>query len=107
MFASPRIRALETARIACAALNLEPTVVPALGGAFDEDDALELVAATGDGGALMLVGHEPTLSGLVWALSGARIDMKKGGLAALRLGGGGGQLLVLLRPREVELLADL
>ena len=51
----------------------------------------------------MLVGHEPDLSRLVAALTGARIEMKKGGLAAI----GGGALLALLRPREIELVAGL
>ena len=53
--------------------------------------------------AVLLVGHEPDLSGLVAALTGARIEMKKGGLAAI----GGGALLALLRPREIELVAGL
>jgi hypothetical protein len=34
-------------------------------------------------------------------MTGARIEMKKGGIAAIR----GGQLIVLLRPREIELVA--
>jgi phosphohistidine phosphatase len=38
-------------------------------------------------------------------LSGARIDFKKGGLAALRIEHGRGELLALLRPRELESLA--
>ena len=39
-------------------------------------------------------------------LCGARVDFKKGGVAALRVTGGvRGELLVLLRPRELETIA--
>ena len=52
---------------------------------------------------MLLVGHEPDLSGLVAAITGARVEMKKGGIAAIR----GRQLLELLRPGEIELVAGL
>jgi phosphohistidine phosphatase len=103
VFTSPRVRALDTARLVCAELGLEPVVHVPLGDGFDEREAAELLAATPEGGALLLVGHEPDLSGLVAALTSARIEMKKGGLAAIRERA----LLVLLRPREIELVAGL
>jgi phosphohistidine phosphatase len=103
VFTSPRVRALDTARLVCAELDLEPLVHEPLGGGFDEDDATELLAATADGGSLLLVGHEPDLSGLVAALTSAPIEMKKGGIAAIR----DGELVGLLRPREIELVAGL
>ena len=34
------------------------------------------------------------------------LDFKKGGVAAVRLEGAGGELTVLLRPRELALIAD-
>jgi phosphohistidine phosphatase len=37
-------------------------------------------------------------------LTGARIEFKKGGVAAVRMGSAP-ELLVLLRPREIETLA--
>ena len=103
VFSSPRVRALETARLVCAELDLEPIIHEQLSGGFDERHADELLAATGAGSALLVVGHEPDLSGLVAALTSARIEMKKGGIAAVR----GGQLVELLRPREIELVAGL
>jgi phosphohistidine phosphatase len=106
VFTSPRVRALETARIACAELGIEPVVHQPLGGEFDEHDAQQLVAATGEGEALMLVGHEPDMSGLVHSLTGARVVMKKSGLAQIVLGAGRGELVLLLRPREIELLGN-
>src|SRR5579871_224826 len=101
VYSSPRVRALDTALLACAELGAKPVVHEPLSGGFDARDAGELLAGHRDAGAVLLVGHEPDLSGLVGALTGARIEMKKGGLAAI----GGGALLVLLRPREIELVA--
>ncbi len=103
VFTSPRVRALDTARLVCAEFDLQPVVHEPLSGGFDERDAAELVAASGHSSALLLVGHEPDLSGLVAALTSARVEMKKGGIAAVR----GGQLIALLRPREIELVAGL
>ncbi|MGD0980450.1 MAG: histidine phosphatase family protein [Solirubrobacteraceae bacterium] len=105
VFASPRVRARETARIACGELGIEPILHEPLGGAFGADDAAELIAATSEDCSLMLVGHEPGMSGLVAALTGGYVAMKKGGLAAIRLAGARGELVLLLRPREIELLA--
>jgi phosphohistidine phosphatase len=103
VFTSPRVRALDTARLVCSELGLEPVVHEALAGGFEERDAGELLAATEADGSLLVVGHEPDLSGIVAALTSARIEMKKGGIAAVR----GGELVELLRPREIELVAGL
>jgi len=103
VFTSPRVRALETARLVCGELGGEPVVHEPLGGGFDASDAAALLASSTGAGAVLLVGHEPDLSGLVAALTAARIELKKGGIAAIR----GGQLVVLLRPREIELVAAL
>jgi phosphohistidine phosphatase SixA len=54
---------------------------------------------------VMLVGHEPDLSTVVAELTGARIDLKKGGLAVVRIDGAGGELVLLLRPSELALIA--
>jgi phosphohistidine phosphatase len=35
-------------------------------------------------------------------LTGARIDLKKGGIAGVRLDGTSGELIALLRPRELD-----
>jgi phosphohistidine phosphatase len=101
-YTSPRVRALDTARLACAELGCEPVVHDVLAGGFDTRDATELLAGH-RGETVLLVGHEPDFSGLVAALTGARVDFKKGGLAAI----GGRALLALLRPREIELVAGL
>jgi phosphohistidine phosphatase len=104
-YTSPKVRARDTARLACRALNTEPVEVDALANGFSRDDALELVYAHGDDGRVLVVGHEPSFSQVVHDLTGGLIDFKKGGLAAVEVARGAGQLLVLLRPRELESLA--
>jgi phosphohistidine phosphatase len=69
---------------------------------FSADDALELVHTDE---RILVVGHEPDFSQVVHDLTGAQIDMKKGGVAGVRLDGGHGELIVLLRPRELDRLA--
>ncbi len=103
VFTSPRTRALDTARLVCEELGQKPVVHDPLGGGFHERDAAELLAASGPTSSLLLVGHEPDLSSLAYAFTSSRIEMKKGGIAAIR----GGQLVLLLRPREIELVAGL
>lgn len=104
-YSSPRVRALDTARLACRSIGLEPQQVPALGGGFGRDQALELLHRHGAGERVLLVGHEPDFSQTVFDLTGGRVDVKKGGLVAVQVEPGDGTLLVLLRPRELAALA--
>jgi len=106
IYTSPKVRARDTARLAGEALNAEPQEVGALADGFGRGDALELLLGLDDPDARVLaVGHEPDFSQVVYDLSGARVDFKKGGVAALRIERGSGMLLVLLRPRELEAIA--
>lgn len=94
--ASPKVRALGTARLACEALGVEVEVEEALrGGAFD---ALDLAAGRGD---VLLVGHEPDFSREIGRLTGANVAMKKGGIAVVD----GSVLVALLRPKELARIA--
>jgi phosphohistidine phosphatase len=104
-YTSPKVRALDTARLACRALNVEPQEADSLGNGFERADALELLMAHDEDERVLAVGHEPSLSQVVHDLTGARIDFKKGGVAAVSMEGARGELLVLLRPRELESLA--
>lgn len=108
---SPKVRARQTAEIALDCWPEERRPVPevehSLAGGFDARCALELAAALDADGRLILVGHEPDLSSTAAALSGARIDLKKGGVAVVRLDAGGGELVALLRPRELALIAGV
>jgi phosphohistidine phosphatase len=103
---SPRIRALDTARLACQELGSDFVVDDALSSEFAIDDALELATAAGDDKRVLFVGHDPDFTQVVFDLTGARVDLKKGGVAGVRmLGSRKGELLVLLRPRELALIA--
>jgi phosphohistidine phosphatase len=107
-YTSPKVRARQTAALACATLNIEPVEAEVLAAGFDRDDALELLYAhrdDGDGARVLFVGHEPDFSQIVYDLTGGRVDFKKGGIAAVKVVSGAGELLVLLRPRELESLA--
>jgi phosphohistidine phosphatase len=104
-YTSPKVRARDTARLACQALNIEPIDEESLADGFDRDDALELLMRHGPDARVLVVGHEPSLSQVVHDLTGGRIDFKKGGVAALRADRASGELITLLRPRELESLA--
>jgi phosphohistidine phosphatase len=95
---SPKVRAADTARIACEQLgDAEPQLEPKLaGGPFDAE---ALAAGLGD---VLLVGHDPDFSAAVHSLTGAQVRMKKGGLAGVDRG----ELMVLLRPRELKSLSS-
>jgi phosphohistidine phosphatase len=94
--ASPKVRALETARLACEALGVEVEMTEALrGGPFD---ALDLAAGRGE---VLLVGHEPDFSAEVGRLTGAKVALKKGGIAVVD----GSTLVALLRPKEIRRIA--
>jgi phosphohistidine phosphatase len=96
--ASPKVRAAETARLACDALGVELELEPKLaGGPFDAE-----ALAAGLGDDVLLVGHDPDFSSAVRALTGAQVRMKKGGLAGIE----SGELRVLLRPNELKRIAD-
>ena len=70
-------------------------------------EAIDALAGTGADGRVLLVGHEPDLSHVAASLTGARLDLKKGGLAVLRLDGAGAELAVLMRPRDLALIAGV
>jgi phosphohistidine phosphatase len=94
---SPKLRAAETARLVCEPLGVEPQLEPKLaGGPFDAE-----ALAAGLGDEVLLVGHDPDFSMAVHSLTGAQVRLKKGGLAGTEKG----ELMALLRPKELELMA--
>lgn len=107
VFTSPRVRARDTARLAAEGLGATPVVHAPLSGGFDVGQARALaLEAPGDGDRVLLVGHEPDFTQIVSDLTGARIELKKGGVAAVRLREPRGELIVLLRPRELDPLSQ-
>src|SRR5918998_1457729 len=94
---SPKVRAADTAKLACEPLGVEVQLEPKLaGGPFAAE---EMAAGLGDN--VLLVGHDPDFSMAVHALTGAQVRMKKGGMAGVEKG----ELKVLLRPGELSVLA--
>jgi phosphohistidine phosphatase len=104
-YTSPLVRARDTAALACKPLNVTPEEREPLGKGFDLDDVRELLAEHEDGARILVVGHNPSFEQVVYDLTGGRVDFKKGGVAAIRVQGATGELLVLMRPRELESLA--
>jgi phosphohistidine phosphatase len=93
---SPKVRAADTARLACESLAIEPAIEDELAeGGFDA-----LALATGRGNT-MLVGHNPDFTTEVGRLTGANAKLRKGGLAIVD----GSTLLALLRPEDLAAIA--
>lgn len=105
IYTSPKVRALETARLAAESLNVEAEIESALGEGFDVYDALELLGRHDGDARVLVVGHNPSFAQVVHDLTSGRVDFKKGALAAVRLRGRQGELIVMLRPRELESIA--
>jgi phosphohistidine phosphatase len=118
---SPKVRARVTAELAVEGWSERQRELlrehPPLAGGFDVPGALDALAGVpARDGRLLLVGHEPDLSLLAGGLTGGRIDLKKGGLAVVRLEGWAprlgddgvvGELALLMRPRELGLIAGV
>lgn len=105
VYTSPKVRARDTALLACEALGEEPIVTPVLAEDFTVADARDLLLGVEPDGRILVVGHNPDFAQVVHDLTGARVDFKKGGVAGVRLEGTRGELIALLRPRELDRLA--
>ena len=93
---SPKVRAKKTAELASAALDCPVEEDERLAGG--DFDPLEVAAGRGE---VMLVGHEPDFSQAVALVTGSRVKMKKGGVAAID----DHILHVLLRPKDLKQIA--
>ena len=94
--ASPKVRARQTAELACEALGTPIEEDDRLAGG--DFDPLELAAGHGE---VMLVGHEPDFSSAIALVTGSRVRMKKGGIAAID----DHLLHVLMRPKDLKAIA--
>jgi phosphohistidine phosphatase len=94
---SPKVRALQTAELACAELGASIELDERLAGG--DFDPLELAAGRGE---VLLVGHEPDFSRAVAIVTGSRVKLKKGGLAAFD----DHLLHALLRPKDLGRIAN-
>src|SRR5436305_7534540 len=95
---SPKLRALQTAQLACEPLGLTVTPEPALAG--EPFDVHALTAGLGD---VLLVGHDPSFSMTLHDMTGAQARIRKGGIAGVSKG----ELVTLLRPIELAAIAGM
>lgn len=94
---SPRVRAEQTAALACEALGLQPEQ------AEDLSEGVPDVAGLAAGrGEVLLVGHEPGLSSAIAQLTGGSVRLRKGGVAGIE----SGQLQLLLDPAALSGIAQ-
>ena len=104
---SPLVRAKETADIVAGALKIVSKEDDRLGGDFDISSLEEILKDHVGLKALMLVGHEPSMSATIGRLIGvARIDLKKGALACVELADAlttTGELLSVVPPKVLLL----
>jgi phosphohistidine phosphatase len=94
---SPKVRARQTAELACKGLGAKVEDDERLAGG--DFDPLELAAGHGE---VMMVGHEPDFSGAVALATGSRVKMKKGGIAAID----DHILHALYRPKDLSAIAS-
>jgi phosphohistidine phosphatase len=108
IYSSPRIRSLQTAEIVADALDMPVEVRDEVNFGFDLGGLDRLIENLSDDSEVMFVGHEPSLSMMVHELTGADIDMKKGGLARVDLYDRedlSGTLIWLIAPRVFDVLS--
>ena len=103
ILSSPKTRALDTARLVAAPLEIPIRVVDALAGPLDLELVERLLEASGDPVRPLLVGHDPDFSFLAAELLGfGELPMRKGTLAridiARPLRAGTGQLRWFVPP---------
>ena len=110
---SPLARAMETAQLAAAALDVDGTPTPddRLAPGADWGAMARSLADRGDLRSLLFVGHEPDLSRAIQLLTGAAsVRMRKGSLACVEFYGvpepGAGELAWLLDPDLYEPVAS-
>jgi phosphohistidine phosphatase len=94
---SPKVRARDTAEIACKELGADVEETDELAGG--DFDPLELGAGRGD---VLLIGHEPDFSRAIAAATGSRVKMRKGGVAAIDEN----LLHALYRPKDLKTIAS-
>jgi phosphohistidine phosphatase len=95
---SPKVRARQTAELACEPIGVAVSPTPALAG--EPFDVADLTAGLDD---VLLVGHDPSFSMTLHDLTGVQTRLPKSGLAGVRKG----ELIVLMRPHELETMAGV
>ena len=108
---SPLLRARQTAEIVASQLKLRDEIVEdaRLAGGFDARRLSEILAEHDKAEAIMLVGHEPTMSATIGrAIGDASIELKKAALAGVAFSDASatrGTLICLIPPKVLAKLA--
>ena len=94
VYASPLVRAAQTAQWVANAYGLDVTTAAALSTAASTEELIAFVETLSDSRAV-LVGHEPSLLGILATLLGGDppVTLKRGGSYALRIRSGGAATL--------------
>jgi phosphohistidine phosphatase len=102
---SPLVRAKQTAAIVAERLRMQATTFedPGLGGSFNFERFRGILSAHAGAAALLLVGHEPSMSATIGrAIGEASIELKKAALAGIEItdpSSARGTLLFLIPPK--------
>ncbi|MBV8372082.1 MAG: histidine phosphatase family protein [Candidatus Eremiobacteraeota bacterium] len=104
---SPLVRAKQTAAIVAEKLDVRVAEDARLGSGFNTRALGEILHERAQASAIMLVGHEPSMSATIGSVVGAaRLDLKKGGLACVNFDDPdhpAGELLWLVPPKILAL----
>lgn len=104
---SPLVRAKQTAAIVAQELDVRVAEDARLGTSFNVRALGEILHERAQAAAIMLVGHEPSMSATIGSVvGGASLDLKKGGLACVNFDDPDrpvGALLCLVPPRILAL----
>jgi phosphohistidine phosphatase len=110
VYSSPRVRARQTAAILARALDASVTIRDEMDFDFSPLGLHLLIENHAPDAEILLVGHNPSISEVVNALTGASISMRKGAIACVELPQGasvGGELLWLMPPRLFKALVSI
>lgn len=108
VYASPRLRAKQTADIIAAALNQTVMIRDELNFSFSIDALRSVIAGYGEDSRLLLVGHNPSISEVIQQMTGANVNLKTGAIVCVDvypIALKGGSLRWMLTPRIMDELA--
>lgn len=110
IYSSPRVRARQTAEIIASALNMAVEIREEVNFDFDTSAVAALIEGLPPDAEVMFIGHEPSMSDVIRALTGANVVMKVGSLARVDVEDPHadlrGYLVWLLAPRVFDGLVD-
>lgn len=107
IYASPRVRAKQTAEIVAEVLGNEVEISDDVNFHFNVDRLKNLLTGKNEEAHVMFVGHNPSMSELIQTITGANVNLKTGAVARVDLyppAIKGAQLKWLITPRIFDSL---